>query len=574
MAPGLVRLALLVLTFGRPVGAQATPAGAVVSSEEDSTRVGLEVLAAGGNAVDAAVATALALAVVHPEAGNLGGGGFALVRVDGELAALDFRETAPAAADARMFLDADGMPVPGASEIGPLAAGVPGSPFGLFELHRRFGRLPWARLAEGAIALARDGFEISSRTARTLADKRDLLARFPETAAVWLPGGRPRTWGERLRQPALAATLERFAAEGPAAFRSGPVAAAVEAASRRHGGRLTATDLADYRPVWREPLRFERFGWQFATMPLPSSGGLLLGETLGLIERAGWPRLPVGGVERAQLLAEAWRRAWADRFLLADPATTLATPTELLDDTRLDRLAALLPRDRAADSAATIPGAEIAAAVETPEPTETTHVSVIDGDGNLVALTTTLNDLYGCGLWVPEAGFFLNDEMDDFTTAPGRPNDYGIVQGEANAVAPGKRMLSSMSPTLAWRGEEALAIGGRGGGRIPTALVQVLLNLFEGDDARAAVARPRLHHQWLPDRLEHEPGALDAAGLAELERRGHRIEQTPPASVPKVNLVRLRPDGRLEAGADPRGPETGAVAAAASGATGQIPGSR
>jgi len=540
--------ALLLVPALLAAPARAARGGAVVSGEADATRVGLAVLAAGGNAVDAAVATALALAVVHPEAGNLGGGGFAVVRVGGEIAALDFRETAPAAATPRMFVDRRGEPLPEASLVGPLASGVPASPAGYFELHRRFGRLPWPRVVEPAIALARDGFEISERTARHLAEDRDRLARFAETAAVWLPRGRPPGWGERLRLPELAATLEAYAARGPEAITSGPVAAAIEAAARRHGGLLTKADLAAYRPLWRQPLRFERFGWSFASMPLPSSGGVLVAETLALLERLGWSGLERDSADRAHRLAEALRRAFADRFLLGDTATS-ATPATLLSPARLDELARGIDPTRASRSSR--PGASAAA----PEPIETTHVSVVDGDGNLVALTTTLNDLFGCRLWIPGAGFFLNDQMDDFDTAAGRPNEYGLVQGEANAVAPGRRPLSSMAPTLAWRGEEALVLGGRGGPRIPTGLLQVFLALLDGDRAGAAVARPRLHHQWLPDRLEVEDGALDAGARAELERRGHRL--APMSEVPKISLVVRRADGALEAVGDPRGPEAG-----------------
>jgi gamma-glutamyltranspeptidase/glutathione hydrolase len=555
MPPHRPLAVLLLASALLATSAGAALEGGVVSGEADATRVGLAILAGGGNAVDAAIATALALAVVHPEAGNLGGGGFAVVRVGGEIAALDFRETAPAAAAPRMFLDARGEPVPGASLVGPLAAGVPGSPAGYFELHRRFGRLSWPNVVAPAIALARDGFEISARTARSLAAERDSLARFPESAAVWLPGGQPPGWGTRLRLPDLAATLEAYAAHGPEAITSGPVAAAIEGAARRHGGVLTAADLAGYRPVWREPLRFESFGWSFASMPLPSSGGFLAAETLGLLERLGWRDLARGSAERAHRFSEAARRAYADRFLLGDPESTRAEPRALLAGARLDALARAVDLARAVPS--TAPAGALAGA---PEPVQTTHVSVIDLDGNLVALTTTLNDLFGCRLWVPGAGFFLNDEMDDFTTAPGRPNEFGLIQGEANAVAPGRRMLSSMAPLLAWRGREAVVLGGRGGSRIPTAVLQVFLALLDGDDARAAVARPRLHHQWLPDRLEFEAGALDMAARTELERRGHRLVRAPLDQLPKVSLVRRRADGSLEAAGDPRGPEAATTA--------------
>ena len=567
--------------------------GAVASGHVQATAAGLAVLRDGGNAVDAAVATALALAVVYPEAGNLGGGGFAVARMGGELTALDFRETAPAAARRDMYLDAGGRPRPGASQTGPLAAGVPGSPSGLYELHRALGKLSWGRVVAPAIALARDGFEVDAHLHALLAAEphRLLLQRFPESAAVWLPGGRALPAGTRLRLPELAATLARYAEQGPAAITEGPVAAAVEQASRRHGGVLGAGDLAGYRPAWRQPLRFNAFGWQLATMPLPSAGGVVLGQTCGMLERLGWADLPRGGADRAHLLAEAFRRSFADRVLLGDPATSRATPAQLLDPRWIAARAAGIDRARATPSATlgpwpgspgqagppapaaspAGPAAPSMAAAETAEtaktakshgrrPIETTHLSVIDGEGNAVALTTTLNSLFGCGLYVPEIGF-LNDEMDDFATAPaalaGPDSPRQLRQGEANVVAPGKRMLSSMTPTLAWRGKELIAIGGRGSLRIPTATAQVLLDvLLDGlpaDALQAAIDRPRLHHQGMPDRLEAEPGALSPDAVRELARRGHRVVVPEPAEIARVTAVRRRGDGSFEAAVDPRG---------------------
>ena len=574
----LVAALLCSLLAGLPAWA-ADPAaahgtgGAVASGDARATEVGLAVLAAGGNAVDAAVATALALAVTYPEAGNLGGGGFAVVRLaggddggdagDGEVLSLDFRETAPAAARRDMYLDDSGAPRPDASLVGPLAAGVPGSPAGLYELHRRLGRLPWRQVVEPARRLAADGFPVTPQLAATLADERALLARFPETAAVWLPGGAPPAVGTTLRLPDLAATLAAYAERGPGAITGGAVAAAIEAASARHGGILTAADLAAYRPEWRRPVRFDAFGWQLAGMDLPSSGGILVAETFALLERTDWASLPRFGAARAHLLAEAWRRAYADRFLLGDPQTSRASAAALLAAPRLDALAAAVDRAHAADSRRLVPGAGAAAlAAAAAEPTQTTHLSVADADGNAVALTTTLNGLFGGGLWVPGAGFFLNNEMDDFAAAPGVPNLYGLVQGEGNAVRPGRRMLSSMSPTVAWRatagGVEVVAVGGRGGSRIPTATMQFLLDLMvDGDPLQTAVDRPRLHHQWLPDLLRFEADALAPETRAALEARGHRLEEI--ATVARLQAVRRLADGSFEAAADPRGSGVGAV---------------
>jgi len=546
----------------RPASTAHVPAvsgrgGAVASAEADAAAAAIEILRAGGNAVDAAVAASLALAVVHPEAGNLGGGGFAVVRVGGQLAALDFRETAPAAARSTMYLDADGEVVPGASLIGPLAAGVPGSPSGYFELHRRYGRLPWARVVAPALRLARDGFVVSERLHRALQEERKLLATFQETAAVWLPGGRPPAVGTVITLPALAHTLAAYAERGPQAITRGPVAAAIERTSRRHGGVLTAADLAAYRPVWRQPLRFTCYGWEMAGMPLPSSGAVIMAESCAMLERLDWAAAPRFGAARDHLLAEVWRRAYADRLQLGDPASTRALPEELLADRWLDLRAAAIQRRHATPSSAVAPypGTVVR------ESDQTTHLSVIDAEGNAVALTTTLNGSFGCGLLVEGAGFLLNNEMDDFATAPGAPNLFGLIQGEANAVAPGRRMLSSMSPTLAWRGRELIAIGGRGGSKIPTATLQAFLNLVvDGDDPQAAVARPRIHHQWLPDEIAAEPDALAPETAAALTALGHRI--TVKDTLAKVLVVRRLGDGRFQAAADPRGPGVAQVVAA------------
>ncbi|HET9229378.1 MAG TPA: gamma-glutamyltransferase, partial [Thermoanaerobaculia bacterium] len=377
-------------------------------------------------------------------------------------------------------------------------------------------------------------------------------------AKVWYPGGKPLEPGALVRLPELAATLAAYAERGPEAVTAGPVAAAIEAASRKHGGVLTAADLAAYEPVWREPVVFEAFGWKLASMPLPSSGGILMGETLGILERLEWAKMPRFGADRAHFLAETFRRVYADRFLLGDPASTKATAAQLLDPVWLEqRAAGILPK-KATPSAEVKPWPGDDAPVE--RGTETTHLSAVDDDGNVVALTTTLNDLFGCAVFVPEIGF-LNNEMDDFSTAPGRPNLFGLVQGDANVVVPGKRMLSSMTPTIAWKGDEVIAIGGRGGARIITNTLQVLLNLIaDGDPLQAALDRPRVHHQWLPDRLEVEPDTLSPETRAELERRGHDLFIADVATqTAKIHAVRVRADGFMEAASDPRSTGLGAV---------------
>ena len=555
----LLRLALgTTLAVGllvQAVAAAPAPSGAVASAAPAATEAGLTILREGGNAVDAAVATALALAVVHPAAGNLGGGGFAVVRFGGQVSALDFRETAPAAATAGMFLGNDGRPVAEKSLVGPLASGVPGSPVGLFELHRRFGRLPWPQVVAPAVRLARGGFVVTPRLHRSISEERALLVRFPETAAVWLPAGEAPVAGGVVKLTRLAAALSAYAERGPEALTTGSAAAAIVAASRRYGGILTTGDLASYRPLWREPVVFTAFGWEVASMPLPSSGGIILGETFGILERLGWVKLPRGSVGRIHLLAETWRRAFADRFLLGDPATTLAGPAQLLDPGWLAKRASEIDGSRSTASVRIQPWAR-------PTPTEkleTTHLSVVDGDGNAVGLTTTLNGSFGCGLLVPELEILLNNEMDDFATAPGKPNLFGLIQGEANAVGPGKRMLSSMTPTIAWRGSELLVLGSPGGSRIPTATGQVLLNLVvDGDALQAAVDRPRVHHQWLPDELAFEDGALTVAARKELTDRGHTLRLV--QRLGEVHTVRRGADGALGAAADTRGPGSAGIA--------------
>ncbi len=371
--------ALLLLGLQTALAAVSLPAvvgsgGAVASADPYATAAGLEVLRRGGNAVDAAVATALALAVVHPEAGNLGGGGFAVVKIGDRLASLDFRETAPAAASREMYLDEAGEPLPEASIVGGLAAGVPGSPRGLWELHRRRGSLPWSGVVAPARRLARRGFVVSRQLEAVLDSYRERLERFPETAAVWLPGGRPPRAGGRLRQPALARALAAYARRGPEALTAGPLAEAAERAARRHGGVLTAADLAAYRPVWREPVRFEAFGWQLAGMDLPSSGGIVVGQVLGLAERIGWRGQPRFGAARAHLLAEAMRRVFVDRTLLGDPASSEAEAAELLAAEWLDSRAASIDPERATGSQQLVPWPGEPAA----EAAATTHLSVVD----------------------------------------------------------------------------------------------------------------------------------------------------------------------------------------------------
>jgi gamma-glutamyltranspeptidase/glutathione hydrolase len=368
--------------------------------------------------------------------------------------------------------------------------------------------------------------------------------------------------------PHLATTLRAYAQWGPSAITKGPVAERIEEISARHGGILTAADVVDYRPIWRLPARFDAFGWRIASMDLPSSGGAILGETFAVLERLGWDRLPRFGADRDHLLAETFRGAYADRFRMGDPAVTEVTAADVTSDEWIGRRVVSIDPGHVLASLDTpaFPGPPPAPGNPPRESMDTTHLSVVDSHGGAAALTTTLNGLFGCKVWVPGLGF-LNNEMDDFATAPGRPNMFGLVQGEANAVRRGRRMLSSMSPTIAWQsgphGTEVLAAGGRGGSKIPTNTAQVLLDvLVDGDALQQALDRPRLHHQWLPDRLEVEPDTLAPETRAALEARGHTIHVTPATA--KVNAARFLPDGTTEAASDPRGPTRGSGASARS----------
>ena len=525
--------------------------GMVVTTDRMASEIGAEILRRGGNAVDAAVAVHFALAVVNPEAGNIGGGGFMVVRMaDGTTASLDFRETAPRRATRDMFLDARGNLADSLSLIGHLASGVPGSVAGMWEAHRRFGSRPWAELVQPATALA-EGIVVHERLANSLRSYEERLGRYPATARVLLPAGRPPRVGERLVQAELAETFRRIAAEGADGFYRGRTAELIEAEMRRGGGLIDREDLAAYRAVWREPLRFAYRGHEVISMPPPSSGGATLAQMLNILEGYDLRRLRYHSPEHVHLLAEAARRAYADRNVyLADP-DFVPQPTQRMasDEYAAERRATIAP-DRATPSAQVAPGLGPAPR----EGTETTHYSIVDIHGNAVAVTTTINSLYGSLVMVQGAGFLLNNEMDDFTSKPGVPNQFGLVQGAANAIAPGKRMLSAMTPTIVLdpRGRVMLVTGTPGGATIITSVAQVVSNVVDfGLDAAGAASAPRLHHQHLPDTLRYEKRGLPAATVAGLRAMGHAVAERDGYQGDVQSIVVL-PDGGLSAVADPR----------------------
>jgi len=524
---------------------------AMVSSEHPiASQIGADIMRQGGNAIDAAVAVGFAEAVVNPRAGNIAGGGYMLYRrADGEVFGLDYRETAPAAASRNMYLDSAGNPTE-ASLIGALASGVPGSVAGLFEMHRRFGRLPWKTLVEPAIRLAREGHVVDSARSAVIRLNESRLRHFPGTAALLLPGGEPLAAGTLWRQSDLARTLQLIADSGADGFYRGRTADLIVAQMRRSGGIITRADLEGYHPIWREPVRINYRGWTVLSMPPSSSGGVTMGEILNILE--GWRTLPAYGTpELFHLEVEAMRRAFTDRNRwLGDPDFVQMPVKRLLSKGYAAELRAGISRRRATPSGAMPPIVEGG---------NTTHYCVMDPDGDAVSITTTLNDNFGDALLVDGAGFLLNDEMDDFAAKPGTPNDFGLVQGEANAIAPGKRMLSSMTPAIVLdsAGGVAMVLGAPGGSRIITAVTQVISNVIDhGMTMAQAVYAPRIHHQGLPDSIRWEPGGLDPGTRRTLERMGHHFF-THPGLNAVVEAIRVTPRG-LEGVTDPRIPSRAA----------------
>src|SRR5579871_2359349 len=442
----------------------------VISDSAIASRVGAEILRQGGNAVDAAVATGFALAVTHPAAGNIGGGGFMLVRMaDGKAVALDFRETAPKAASRDMYLDGAGKVVPSSSLIGYKASGVPGTVAGLFEAHRRFGKLSWKALVEPAQQLAAKGFEVSFGLAGELQSASPLLSLFPESKRVFRGDGRGLEWGDRLIQTDLAGTLARIRDRGPDGFYKGETADLIAKDMAAHGGLITKEDLAAYKVVVREPLAGSYRGYELLTMPPPSSGGVAILEMLNVLEGYDFAALPFGSSARNHLLVETMKRAFADRAeYMGDPDFVKVPVAALIDQWYAKSLRASIRLDRATPASEIKPGL-----AQAPDGNHTTHYTVVDKDGNAVATTYTLNTGFGCGEAVEGAGFLMNNEMDDFASKVGVPNGFGLIQGEANTIAPGKRPLSSMVPTIVLKdGKLFMALGSPGGPTIINTVLQ------------------------------------------------------------------------------------------------------
>jgi gamma-glutamyltranspeptidase/glutathione hydrolase len=544
--PVALTLITCILHAGEPVyGRKAM----VVAQEKHAVDVGVKILRSGGNAVDAAVAIGFALAVSHPYAGNIGGGGFMLVRMaDGRTSFIDFRETAPAAANPNMYLDSSGEPT-NVSVVGWRAVGVPGTVRGLELANKKYGSKPWAELLAPAIDLATNGFSVSHWQMESWSRSSSLLSQFPESKRIFLRNGKLYDWHQKFRQPELAHTLTRIARLGATDFYEGETAHLLAAAMKQNGGLITLNDLRNYKPVERTPLEGDYKGYHVLTSPLPSSGGVGILQMLGMLDTTGYEKSGAGSAVAYHYLAEVMRRFYADRNQLADPAFIKNPISSLLGP------AYIRARRSTIDPQHATPANEIAPAVNgQAEGNDTTHYDVIDEQGNAVAVTYTLNAAYGSGVTVPDAGFLLNDEMDDFASKPGSPNMFGLVQGEANAIAPGKRPLSSMTPTILLKnGKPALVLGAPGGPTIISAVLQVIVNMIDfGMNVQDAVDFPRIHDQWKPDRLDFERGiSPDTLGL--LQQMGYPIDVAHPAVLARVEAIAVT-KGWLQGAHDDRGP--------------------
>ena len=522
--------------------------GAVVSAHALASKVGVEILKMGGNAVDAAIATQLALAVVYPNAGNIGGGGFMVARLgDGKTIALDYREMAPGKAHRDMYIDADGKARTDKSQDGHLSSGVPGTVAGLFA-SAKYAKLSFDKLIQPAIDLAEKGFVISKSEANSLNGLQGDLKQFNTVMPVFVKAI-PWKAGDTLIQTDLANTLKRIRDKGAAGFYEGETARLIVEEMKRGGGIISYDDLKNYQAKFREPHVFDYKGYKIVSMPMPSSGGLLLHQMMKMIENRNIAAMGFQSTQAVQLMTEAERRAFADRAEYMGDADFYKVPVSMLtNDVYLQDRMKNYDSSKATPSNVIKPGFLQAAK----ESEETTHLSVIDKDGNAVAVTTTLNNSYGSKTVVGGAGFFLNDEMDDFSVKPGVPNMYGAIGGKANAIAPGKRMLSSMSPTIVLKDNKPyIVVGTPGGTTIPTSVFQTLVNIIEfGMSTEDAVYKPKFHHQWLPDTLDVETGFAQTVRDS-LQKMGYSIKEL--GGIGRTEVIKVLLNGKFEAVADNRG---------------------
>jgi len=537
------------LVSGRGIVSQS---GMITSAHPLASEVGAQILAEGGNAFDAAVAVHFALAVVYPGAGNIGGGGFAVYRkAEGEAGSLDFREKAPLAATKDMYLDENGDVVSGLSSFGGLAVGVPGSVDGMIKLHERLGTLPLAQLIEPAINLAEKGFRLTEKEAKKYNHYQEAILNANDSANCYYNGGDWKA-GDLIVLPELAKTLRLIRDKGRAGFYSGETAQDLVDEVSKNGGLISRTDLDNYAAVWRAPVEGSYKQYKVISMPSPSSGGIALLQLLKGSEAYDWNAFGHNSALSVHLMTELERRVYADRATyLGDPDFYKVPVKMLLDSSYLKQRFSDISFTQKTDSRDIKEGN-----VEVIESVETTHFSIVDKDHNAIAVTTTLNGVFGSKVFVEKSGFFLNNEMDDFSVKPGVPNQFGLVGGEANAIAPEKRMLSSMTPTILEKdGKLFMVVGTPGGSTIITSVYQTILNVIDhGMNIQEAVDAKKTHHQWLPDLILYEKGALDSTVIRQLEVMGNTLQERP--SIGHLNAVVVRPDGGLQGGSDPRGDDT------------------